>query len=45
MFDDLVRVDPLFRAIPSFTLPDYDGAIFGQAPSLEVLSPRAPPLA
>lgn len=45
MFDDLVRVDPLFRAIPSFTLPDYDGAIFGHAPSLEVLSPRAPPLA
>jgi hypothetical protein len=44
MFDDLVAIDPLFSAIPLFPLPDYDGAILGQAPSLEVLSPRAPPL-
>jgi len=45
MFDDLVPIDPLFSAIPFFALPDYDGAILRHAPSLDVLSPRAPPLA
>lgn len=44
LFDDLVPIDPLFSAIPFFVLPDYDGAMLRHAPSLELLSPRAPPL-
>jgi hypothetical protein len=45
IFDALVAIDPLFSAVPFFTLSLYDGVILRYAPPLEVLSPRAPPLA
>jgi hypothetical protein len=45
IFDALVAIDPLFSAVPFLTPPLYDGVILRDAPSLDVLSPRAPPLA
>jgi len=45
LIDNLDPVDPIFSTILSFTPSGYDGAILPQLPSLEVRSPRAPPLA